>query len=170
RALTSLGQFDLAWDHLSYVRQRYPDTPGLDEAIQAFLFANAGSPYQQGKLDRALATLAELYQMNADYPRAAAGLGAVADRVLKRYIDQEKNYRAARQLLQRLDSAYGTAIRSSLDSSRARLEELATAEKEQAEKHVAEGDFLAAHEAVRRMMRIWPQVAGGAELAARVSE
>ncbi len=170
RALTSLGQFDLAWDHLSYVRQRYPDTPGLDEAIQAFLFANAGSLYQQGKLDRALAILEELYQMNPDYPRAAAGLGAVADRVLKRYIDQEKNYRAARQLLQRLDSAYGTAIRSSLDSSRARLEELATAEKEQAEKHVAEGDFLAAHEAVRRMMRIWPQVAGGAELAARVSE
>lgn len=170
QTLTTLGQFDLAWDHLAFVRERYPQTPGLNEAMQAFLFANAGSLYQQGKLDRALTILEDLYRLNPNYPRAAAGLGAVAERVLKGYIDQEKNYRVARQLLKRLDAAYGTAIRGSLDAPRTRLEELATVEKEQAEKLVAVGDFLAAHEAVRRMMRIWPDVAGGVELAANVSE
>lgn len=170
RVLTSLGRFDMAWDHLIYLRERYPNAPGLEEASQTFLYVNAGNLYQQGKLDRALAILEDLQQTNPDYPRAAMALGAVAGQVLKTYIEDQKNYRVARQLLKRLEEAYGAAIGSSLNAWRARLEQLATAEKNTAEAQVAAGNFLEAHEATRRMMNIWPELPGGVELAAEIAE
>jgi tetratricopeptide (TPR) repeat protein len=170
QTLTNLAQFDLAWDHFLFLRERYPQTPGLSEAFQAFLFANAGSLYQQGQLERALSVIEELHTMNPSYPRASAALGAVAGQVLKGYIDTQKNYRVARQILQRLERDHGEPIRSTLDTWRNRLIELATNEKNQAQTHVAAGNFLEAHEALRRMIRVWPTLPGGAELATEVSE
>jgi hypothetical protein len=178
QALTALGQFDLAWDHFVFLRENYPKTPGLETAIQDFLFANAGAlfneyrnaPQEIAKLERALALLEELYQINPNHPRVTSGLGAAADRLLKIYIEDQKNFRVARQLLQRLDTAYGAAIRGALETWKTRLIELATAEKNRAEAHVAAGAFLEAHEAVRRMVGIWPDLPGGLDLATDIAE
>jgi tetratricopeptide (TPR) repeat protein len=178
QALTALGQFDLAWDHFVFLRQNYAKTPGLEAAIQDFLFANAGALYAEWtrapqeipKLERALALLEELHQSNPRHPRVAGGLGAAAGQLLKIYTEDQKDYRVARQLLQRLDAAYGASIRSTLDTWRSRLIELATVEKNRAEAHVAAGSFLEAHEAVRRMVGIWPDLAGGLELATEIAE
>ena len=61
KALTALGQYDLAWDHFIFLREHYPQTPGLSEAAtglvaimapQAIPLANAlASVMMSGSMD-----------------------------------------------------------------------------------------------------------------------
>jgi ABC-type transport system substrate-binding protein len=172
--LTAAGKFDEAYDYFEFLLENYPQTHGLAASRQAYLYLSAGTAFRQGKYHEALAILEELWHQNASFqlnetsPSLEQVLSSIVDKIMDQYV-QAEDYRSARTLLVRIVSRYSLAKSSLAKRWRTRFEELAGAQRDAAHEHLAAGRYVEAHEAVGRMQNIWPQVEGGAELAAEVA-
>jgi len=166
--LIAAKEFDAAYDYLSVLLKNYPRTPGLAEARQKYLFANAADFFRAGRFNEGLGVLEELYRLNPNFKNRAASLalssviGAILDRLFQRYVDND-DFHSVHELYSRIQKQYGDAQRLALDRWAAKLSVLAAAKKEEAAKFVANRDYLEAHQAARKMMVIWPDVEGGRE-------
>ena len=107
------GKLDDAYDELAFLLTYYPNTPGLPEVRQHYLYLSSAAAFRQQKYDEALAILEELIAQNANYragensPTVRERLGDIADRLIGEYV-QKEDYRSARGLLARLAKQYKT--------------------------------------------------------------
>lgn len=172
--LTAAGKFDEAYDYFQFLLENYPSTRGLAASRQAYLYLSAGAAFRQGKHHEALAIMEELwsqnatFQLNATSPSLEQVLSSIVDKLLEKYV-LAADYRSARTLLTRIVKQYGLAKSPFAQRWRERFEELAGAERDAGQEHLAAKRFVDAHDAVGRMQNIWPQVEGGAALAAEVA-
>lgn len=172
--LTAAGKFDEAYDDFAFLLNFYPQTAGLPESRQSYLYLAAGAAFRQQKYDEALAVLEELLAQNPNYragensPTLIAVLGNIADRILAGYIEKQ-DYRAARVLLARLSQQYKAANEPFVQKARQQLSDLAAARLEQAKTHLAAGRFIEAHDAASSMKLVWPDLPGAAEIAAEIA-
>jgi tetratricopeptide (TPR) repeat protein len=171
--LITAGRFDDAFDELEFLFSFYPETPGLNEARQNFLYASSGAAFRQGKHEEALAVMEELLAVNPDY-RPASGpgprqsLGSIAERVIGRHIERE-DFQSARMLVARLARQYQAENEPFVQRMRQRMIDLATQARNEAEAHLAAGRFAQARDATARMQNIWPELLGTNELLARLA-
>jgi tetratricopeptide (TPR) repeat protein len=84
--LSAAGQFDEAYDYFGKLRNEYPNTPGLENAISDYLQRNAIALYQAKQHDRALALLLSLYQRNPTYAGLPTALETIAGEIIQRYL------------------------------------------------------------------------------------
>jgi tetratricopeptide (TPR) repeat protein len=174
RRLTAAGQFDEAYDYFAHLLNLFPETPGLAEARQSYLYLSAGAAFRQQKHDEALAVLEELLALNPNYragensPTLLQVLGNIADRILSRYIEQQ-DYRSARVLLARLAQQYKAENEPFVQRARQQLSDLAARRLEAAKGHLAAGRFIEAHDEVNAMKLIWPDLPGAAQIAAEIA-
>jgi len=172
--LTTAGKFDEAYDYFAYLLARYPDTPGLPEARQSYLYLAAGSAFRQQKHDEALAVLEELLVQNPAYrsgensPTLMQVLGSIADRILSRYVEKQ-DYRSARLLLARLSQQYRADNEPFAQRWRQQLTDLAQKRLSEAQAHLAASRYLEAHDAIVAMKLVWPDLPGGAQVAAEIA-
>jgi tetratricopeptide (TPR) repeat protein len=88
--LAAEGKLDDAYEQLNFLFAYYPQTPGLAEARQSYLYISSAAAFRQQKLDEALALLEELHAQNPNYkasessPTVLQRLGDVADRLTLR--------------------------------------------------------------------------------------
>lgn len=172
--LTSQGQFDAAYEYLTFLHHFFPQTPGLADARQSFLYLSAGASFRQRKYEEALAVLEELIGLNPSYragensPPLLAVLGNIADPLLNEYFSR-RDFSGLRALLLRLAQKYRADNEAFVRKWRQQLTELAAAERDKAQAAVAADKFLEAYEACRAMQNIWPDLPGAAELSAEVA-
>ncbi len=170
----SEGKLDDAYDELAFLLTYYPNTPGLAEVRQNYLYLSSAAAFRQQKYDEALAIIEELiahnpnYRANENSPTVRERLLVLADRLVAEYM-QKEDFRSARALLARLAKQYKTDNEEFAKKWRSQLEQMAARQRDEAKNHLAAGQFIEAHDACARMQAIWPDLPGAAELAADIA-
>ena len=92
----------------------------------------------------------------------------MADTLIAAEVEQE-DFRKARGMIARLEAEYGPAKIESLGRWRQRLIDLATELKHQSQERLAAAQFRDAERLSRRMVAIWPDLPGAAELGLEIA-
>lgn len=165
-------KYDHAYDNLAYLFAAFPQMNGLAPTLQQYLYQNAGSLFRQQKFPQALSMLEELHRLNPSYQSGAAPLTtvmvAIVDRMLDAYLKAE-DFRSARMLIVRLTQQYGEQKFAQALKARAKLIADATQWREQVRGHLAADRLREADTAVRKLLNIWPDLEGAADLAAETA-
>ncbi len=161
-------RFDDAFEHLSFVRNNYPDTPGLDATVSMLLFAEASVLYRERKLERAVLLLNEIYERNPDRRNLTNAL----TRVLQALFDSkvsEDDFQEARRIYGIAEQRYGSRLPELLTKWQRTLQ--STAEKAIADSRsqLNDGDYRSAYTSSRKALSIWPDTPGLRELVAETS-
>src|SRR5437868_10885148 len=170
----SEGKLDDAYDELAFLLTYYPNTPGLAEVRQNYLYLSSAAAFRQQKYDEALAILEELIAHNPNYragessPTVRERLADIADRLIGEYM-QKEDYRSARALLARLAKQYKTENDPFAKKWRGQLEQMAARQRDEAKADLAAGRFIEAHDACSLMLAIWPELPGASDLAADIA-
>jgi hypothetical protein len=165
---------DLAYDNFDFLVRNYPKAPGLDEAMQTFLFVDAGRLYGEKRYTEALAVLEELYRQNKDFryktetATVTAALNGVFDKILEDYFSRQ-SYAPARTLLARWDKTYKTARLPNIAKWQGIFAQRAGEKRDEARALLEDGKGRAARDAARQMVDVWPTVDGGRELIAEIA-
>jgi tetratricopeptide (TPR) repeat protein len=166
-------RFDEAFEYFLYLLTRAPDTPGLPEAAQDYLYSNSGALFLWDRVPEAFAILEELHRQNPEYQyrggtqTVLGALEAVGQRLIDSYVSAG-DYLGARMLLERLQRTYQDRLKI-VASGRERLSGMAAQKRDEAAQHLAAKRLAEAHEVSREMLKIWPAVQGGRELVIEIA-
>jgi tetratricopeptide (TPR) repeat protein len=155
--LSAAGQFDGAYDYFGRLRNDYPNTPGLENAISEYLERNAIALYQAKQHDRALALLLSLYQRNPTYAGLPSALESVAGEIIQRYL-REGNYAAARHVLDMWQTKFNGVAPQAATGWQQRFETAASKQLADASRLVSQKQYVPARKAVSRALAIWPKL------------
>jgi tetratricopeptide (TPR) repeat protein len=167
------AQFDDAYDYFRFLLRSAPDTPGLEAALQSYLYANAGIQFLEKRIPEAFTILEEVYRRNPQYQHQGGtqtvqlALDRVGSQLVKSYVDRQ-NYPAARLLLERLQRDYGERLKM-IAEWRQQLSAVAAKKRDEAAAHLAAGRLREAHETSREMLKVWPKVEGGRALLIEIA-
>ena len=161
-------KFDDAYDHFAFMLRKYPESRGLQQAIDQYLFLNSGHLYKTGRNFEALAVLRELYSRNPKYelsPGATVLVAAnlAASKIATKYID-DKNYEKAQEFILELRKAFPNENMGAANEAIAKLDQMASALRDESRSLLMSGKPRDAHRVSRAMLKIWPEVGGGAKL------
>ena len=135
--------------------------PGLNTAVEDYLYKQAGALHVAKKYDAALAILRELYGRNKAWPKLDSALGMTTEEVVKKYV-AAADYDAARQLLRSLAAWYPE--HAVVVKWETQFQKQAAAAQAEARSAIQSGDMHKADGAARLMIRLWPALPGAAEL------
>ena len=143
-----------AWNLLEHVRRRDADWPGLRDATNRMLLADAEELTRKGAAERALVVLETLRERDEDFPGLQNRFAEAVRRLANEAVAKE-DYRQARHFRRRLLDVYPKdAAVAEIDAS---LSELAQGLIRRAE---SAGDPRTASELVRMAARVWPYERG----------
>ncbi|MBN2024610.1 MAG: hypothetical protein JW809_17660 [Pirellulales bacterium] len=161
------GKREEAFDYFQFLQQKHPDWPGVSEAIQDYLYREAGLQHTQQKYAAALGLLREVFARNPKYPNLDRALGAANEKLIEQYVAAD-DFASARELIKTLLAQYpehGVAVRWEL-----RLKDEANRQLAAAREALSARKFREADEAGRRLMEIWPDTPGAAETIATIQK
>ena len=165
--LVAAKKYEEAYDYFEFLEAEAPKTPGLAAAIENYLYEQFKS-FESGKLyDNALAMLDEIYRRNPQRPQLAEDYGRSIDKLAESYVAAD-NHPPARKLVASLAQKFSQ--QATIARWQNRWKEEAAQLVQQARADLEAGRFRSASEAVRRQVRIWPQVPGAKETAQAVHE
>ncbi|HMP07944.1 MAG TPA: hypothetical protein PJ982_16460, partial [Lacipirellulaceae bacterium] len=156
--LATKGAFASAFETLAYLTSYYPNLPGLDAALEDFLWRDASASYAAGDEEGAWSALVALYDRNPKHPRLTTAVQAVSDSLLARRLD-ERNYAAVRALLDVVEQRVAALELPNVARWRQRLASDARDQLTRARQALADGDFESAREAARFAYVILPELA-----------
>jgi ABC-type transport system substrate-binding protein len=166
QGLVKAERFDEAYPYFQFLETRYPNTAGLKEAIENFLWVQIGKDFQAGRSDAALALLLELHRRNPQ----RQGLSAALEKVTLKLVDERmaaENYRAARGLVRNLTQRFPDSAAAAA-SYENQMRDKAAARLAVARQALATGKLREANEGVQAALGIWPTIDGGRELAEEI--
>ena len=163
------GNFDEAFQLFYFLQRRYPNLSGLLEEQKRYLAFNAKVLRDQKKYHQALSTIEELYKLDSESAAASQGLNSIATDLVEIYRTKD-DLTSAKTLMLRLMQTYGEDKLPGLRQVRDELDGLAAIKRDEAQALVKEERFREAFQVCNEMLGIWPNVAGGRELAQKISE
>jgi ABC-type transport system substrate-binding protein len=163
------ARFDDAQPYFVFLEANYPQTAGLKESVETFLWQQILAAFRGGKHDETLALLVELHGRNPQRQGLANAYQRVTVELVKRNLAAE-NYLAARGLLRNLGVRFPEFKETTLVPYETQLAQQSQALLTQAQAAQTAGNLRAAHESLSQALDIWPAIAGGRELALTVHE
>jgi len=160
KEIVQAGRLDEAYEYFRFLLEHDPELPGLDAAVQDYLYEEAKASRRDGRQEDALAMLRELYQRNPAYEGLENALGVVTEVLVEQY-EAADNYWTARQMLRNLAALYPDHAVVAKWEGQFRGE--AAALLVEGRKAEQSGDLREAHRAGRRLMQIWPDLPEGRE-------
>lgn len=151
--LIESGKFDEAYDYYQYLLDRHPETPGLAESQQRYLWREAEMWRKSGDNEQCLALLIELFARNPRYDGLETAFTETTLSLLDAEIAKE-NYFAARSRARALRERYPESATS--QAAEVRLRQLAAQSVSAAKEHVAAGRVAEAYAPAEQALRIWP--------------
>lgn len=151
-----------AFGHYQFLDRFSPDFPGVKEAIEGYLFKDAGQQFKANQYDAALTVLYELTDRNPQFPGAQRALASTINKLMEAQL-QTKSYLEARRLLANLVQRYpedGLAAKWTAEFTKQSNAALAKARKLLQEKKMPE-----AQAAITDAVRIWPASVEARQLA-----
>ena len=161
--LTAAGAFAEAFEYYAFLATNYGQLPNLENALQNHLWREASAAYAAGKRDEAWPVLQALYLRNPEYPRLASAVQAVSDDLITARLEQ-KNFAAARAVVDALEQAYLKLPLENIARWRAKFQADAEAQMREARAALAAEQYGEARDAVAMARSILPTIEGGEEL------
>jgi len=161
------GESEGAFEYLTYLETNDPTLPGLDAAVQEYLYREASLQQKRRRYRGALAMLGELHRRNSQYPNLAKALGAATEKLVEQYVSK-KDYASARMLIDALAKRFpqqATGLKW-----KGRLKGEAEALLKTSRQAFAAGDFCKADQAGRQIAGIWPGLPGAKELVDKINK
>lgn len=159
--LVKAGKFEDAYQYFVQLANEKPDLPGLQEAIDNYLYEEAKALHVAGQYDGALARLREIYRRSPQRPGLDRALGAATEKLVEKQVEA-KQYWIARDYLDNLAKQYPQ--HPIVTQWRARLQQMASGHLEAARRAIAAGQLREAHASVRQVAAIWPDLPGVEEV------
>lgn len=133
-----------AFQSLSFLMRRYPDTPQLEDLRQKFLFSSLSASYANSQLEQTLSTLEELRQTAPDFraDSVAKAINTVVGALLDR-LEQRGELSAAGLLAARIKKQYGAI--EVIQQREARLQSQAEQLLTDAQQDYSEGRYREAY-------------------------
>ncbi len=166
-ALVAERKFDEAFHYYALLVEHYPETEGLEAALDVFHMGDAGAMFRQGRFDEALLELDEAYQRNPDRSGLDQALSRVVNRVIAARVEAG-DYPAARKTISYARQRYGSATDKVVESWIGRLSREAAERMRQAREHLAAGELAEAFAACHEMLGIWPELEGASQLRQQI--
>lgn len=173
--LLAAKNYPEAYEYLDMLRKRDPKAQGLKDAISKYLYLNHEDYLAKKRYPEALAILEELYALDASYRYSAdsgdviTAISRLIDQIMRIYMG-EADYKAARNMLLRVEAKYGDRQKESLDRWREQLITLATKHRDDARANLDAQKYREALDAMNAMFRVWPSVEGSKEIAKRMAD
>ena len=151
----------------------YRSNSQVQEYLKEYLYADAYYSFQNKQLREAWSALDALfftardYRPTADSPTVVSMLSDLIGQRMGAMV-KARNYRAAEALMASTRVKYGATQEAVIDKWQAQIIADAEAEKANAIKYFEAGDARKVHDAVRNMLNIYPQIAGGEAMFKRV--
>ena len=168
------AKLDEAYDYFAFLLRGYGFTAGLKPARERYLYFGLGNAFKKEKYDEAQALLEELYSLNPGFrysetsPTLTDWMGRILDRRLAPFLAKQ-DFRSAKLLLRRMESRYNLGGQDFIKKWKAELSAIAAKSRDEARAHLAANRFVEAYDACARMLDIWPDVDGAAELSAEIT-
>jgi ABC-type transport system substrate-binding protein len=148
------AKFDEAYDYFDFLKQNYPKLEGLTRAIGDYLYEDAGTWHRREKYENAFALLNELYEVDPQYPRLPAALGATTQKLVEPYL-AAGDYPAARRLVARLAKKFPkNSVVTKFHEQWAEEARQLIADGRQ---RMAAGEASQAWEVAQRVLYVWPR-------------
>lgn len=166
-------KYDDAYDFYAYLLQRYPKTKNLGLSIKVFLYDSAVDAVGAKRYDEALAVLEELYNLDSAFvdPRSDRSAKDVLNRVVgivvQRYVGKD-DIVSAQKIIRHFVTEYGDGTFSDLTAEKDKLDARAAKMRDQAVAQMEADKLTEAFETVQEMLRVWPDVERGREVASEV--
>lgn len=159
--LVDAGRFNDAFDYFDFLQKTNADLvardrdeiPGLQEAINGYLFQEAQTLNSQGERENSLSLLLELYRRDPNYAGLGDELGSVIDAKVTAEI-QDQDYAAAQRLLTNLSERFPD--NPTVDKWRQQLTAEAQSRFEAAKALFSGGNLHKARDTALASTRIWP--------------
>ncbi len=158
-------KFGEAFEHLKFLMDNYPNTPGLQTMRQEFLFASAVEMRKLNRLPHTLAVLEELQRSFPNFRRDQVRnyITGVSSQLIKSYFDKQ-DLATARTMIERLARDYKDDPLPVVQEWRGKFLELAMTFRDSANREREAKDYLKARKSAQRMLEIEPSIEGGREL------
>jgi tetratricopeptide (TPR) repeat protein len=100
-------EYASAFEHLQYLQNYHPDTPGLKEMREQFLFTSANEMYRQKRYAHTLTVLEEYRRAypNSRGTQVMGIISAIADQMIQDYMNAG-DLKSAQELIARLDKDF----------------------------------------------------------------
>jgi ABC-type transport system substrate-binding protein len=164
--LVKAGKLDEAYDYFAFLQEKYAKMPGLEPALENYLFEEAKSLTRKEQFDAALSRLREIHHLDPQRPGLSNALGYVTDKLCAKY-QAADNYPAIRALLAGLAALEPEDPRVAAGQSR--LKEQAASLAVEARKALDEGRLRDADRSGRKLVEVWPATPGVKELMASIT-
>lgn len=173
--LTRQKNFDEAYRFFEYLIINYPKMQNLREEYNLFLYQDATLQFDQKNHANALAVFEELGKRDASFrpgsndPSVDERIAEILDLIIGEQV-RERDYLFARELMRRVTVKHGERQSEVVNRWTTAIKADAEAHRENARRFFDEGNGRKAHEEIRRMMNILPDLEGGIELANQITE
>jgi hypothetical protein len=163
------ARYDEAQPYFTFLEAKHPQTAGLKESVENFLWQQILAAFRAGKHEETLALLVELHGRNPQ----RTGLDNAWQRVTVELVKADMasgNYRAARGRLRNLAQRFPGFQDSTVAPFETQLQEKAQGLLTAARTAESEGKLRMASESIASALEIWPAITGGRELALAIHE
>lgn len=164
------GLLDEAYRHFIRMKAEYPKYPGLEAAIDEFLYQDAGTLYKGRRFAESFSVMEQLNDRNPNYRGGVlkTAMGRLVDEIVADYVKRE-DYRSARIVLDRLADKFGVA-HPTIKKWRDQFDLWAGEKLAQAKASLELKEYRQAIEVIRQALDISPNVPGGQALELVLSE
>ncbi|MCA9152462.1 MAG: hypothetical protein KDA92_24335, partial [Planctomycetales bacterium] len=163
------NRFDEAFEYIKFVRDNYPTTNGLQDALDQALYAEARAVYRDGGYERALMLLDEVYQREP----AKRGLVPNMQRVLETQFNvliKAGDFQEARKLYERSRAKYGRDMEQLLAGWQAKLLAEGNRLLNGARQQMEAGSLRDAYLSSRQVLEVWPATPGAEQFAQQAAQ
>jgi len=163
--LMAAGDLDQAYRYYTRLKREYPRYPGLETALDDFLFADSLALFKAKSYAESLSVMEELYRRNPNYRNNSlpVAMGRLVDQIIASYVGKG-DFRSGRIILDRLADKYASSQPETIRMWRQRLDNLATTKLNEARQHLSAQKYREAITSIRQALDISPTVPGGREL------
>lgn len=173
--LLAAKNYSEAYEYLDFLMKRDGNSGQLKSAVAAYLYLNAGDYFEKKRYPEALALLEELYALDPDYRHTAdsgdviSAISRLIDQIMTRYMEAA-DYKAARNMLLRVEAKYGERQKESLERWRQQLISLAVGHRDATRAAMDAQKYREALVSLNAMFQVWPTVEGADELSKRMAD
>ncbi|MEO8494466.1 MAG: ABC transporter substrate-binding protein, partial [Planctomycetota bacterium] len=164
------GLQDEAYRYFTRMRTEYPKHPGLEAAIDDFLFQDLSTLYRAGRYAESFSVMEQLNDRNPTFRGGVVqkAMNAVVGKIVSDYVGK-RDFRSARIVLERLVAKFG-AEEPVIKQWQIQLNKMAGEKLAAAKASLELKQFREAIALIREALDISPNVPGGKELENLLSE
>jgi hypothetical protein len=168
KAALEANDVDTAYLNLRFLRDNYPQMPGLDNLTEQYLQRDAMVAFADKRFEESLTVLSALHAVNPRRQGLTRAVEGVTDQVIGELL-AKRDFRAAREMIDSLGKQFADLNLTNLATWRQKFASGAERQLDAAREALAAGNLALARQSLQRALTILPEIAGADELYAEIS-